>query len=327
MIGVGIIGAGDFGAAHARAIANTSHVQLVAASRNNEKALSDFCQAFDCKGYTNYQDLLKDSQINAVVIATPHHLHTNIVEAAAKAKKHILLEKPMAPSLSECDQILKVVKEHKVQLMLGHVNHFVPAYIKAKEVLDSGKLGDIVYAQSTMTKAWITSNRRDWHLDRRTGGGMWLTIGVHVLDQLCWLIDSEVSSISADIKTSFHTQEADDMGVAWLRFKKGVSATATAIGYRTGVFKFLTELTCTKGLLTVSHRDGVFIGKDENWHKVEGSEAQDFMEKAMLQEWSAFRDALSHNRPMPVTGEYARHVMQVAFAAERSSQEKTEVMV
>lgn len=325
MLKVGIIGAGDFGAEHARAIDQTSDVKLVAASRTNEKALNDFSKEFNCKGYRNYHDLLKDDKVEAVVIATPHHLHTSVVEAAARAGKHILLEKPMAPSLAECDRILDVVKEHKVKLMLGHINHFVPAYLKAKEVLESGELGELVYAHSTMTKAWMTSNRRDWHLDRTTGGGMWLTIGVHVLDQLCWLIDSELASISADIKTSFHVQSADDMGVALLRFKNGLSATASAIGYQTGVFQFLTELTCSKGLLKVSHKEGLFIGRDERWHKLEGTSSEDFMEQAMLNQWSAFRDALSHNKPMPVTGEFARQVMQVAFAAETSSQEKREV--
>ncbi|MCA9838192.1 MAG: Gfo/Idh/MocA family oxidoreductase [Trueperaceae bacterium] len=325
MLNVGIIGAGDFGAAHARAIAQTADVRLVAASRTNIKALSDFCKEFACKGYTNYQNLLEDEAVEAVVVATPHHLHTSIVEAASRAGKHILLEKPMAPNLLECDRIIAVTQEHKVQLMLGHVNHFVPAYIKAKEVLESGELGELVYAHSTMTKAWMTSNRRDWHLDRMTGGGMWLTIGVHVLDQLCWLIDSELASISADIKTSFHAQEADDIGVALLRFKNGVSATASAIGYQTGVFKFLSELTCSKGLLKISHKDGVFIGRDERWQKVVGSSADDFMEQSMVNEWTAFRDALKNNKPMPVTGEFARVVMQAAFAAEASSREKREI--
>ena len=325
MLRVGIIGAGDFGAAHARAIAQTARVKLVAASRTNKIALDSFCQTFDCPGYLNYQDLLSDDHIDAVVIATPHHLHTSIVEAAAKAGKHILLEKPMAPNLPECDKILRVVKENKVQLMLGHVNHFVPAYMKAKEVLESGGLGDIVYAHSAMHKAWMTPNRRDWHLDRNTGGGMWLTIGIHVLDQLCWLINAPVSSLSADIKTGFHDQQADDIGIVMLRFNNGVSAMASALGYTTGVFKFMTEIWCTRGAIKISHRDGVFIGKDETWHKLEGSEAEDFMDQGMQNEWTAFRDALVQQQPMPVSGDYARQVMQVAFAAEASSKEKREI--
>ncbi len=327
MIGVGIIGAGDFGAAHARAIAKISNINLVAASRTHEKALGEFCKRFDCQGYTDYQDLLANDEINAVVIATPHHLHTTIVEAAAKAKKHILLEKPMAPSLAECDQILKVVKDHNVQLMLGHVNHFVPAFQIAKKLLESGELGEIVYAQSTMTRPWMTPNRRDWHLNRLTGGGIWLTIGLHVVDQLSWLIDAPVRSVSADLQTRFHEQAADDLAVAFLRYRNGVSATATAIGYKTGVFSFLTELTCTKGLLKIDHANGVFIGKEESWQLVPESASETWMQDALVSEWQAFTRALETSNPMPVTGDYAQQIMQVMFAAERSSQEKMEVMI
>ncbi len=325
MLKVGIIGAGDFGREHAKAIAQTSNVELVAACRNNQKALLEFCNEFECQGYTDYKDLLADSSIDVVVVATPHHLHTGIVVDAARAQKHILLEKPMAPTLPECDEILKAVKESGVQLMLSHVNHFVPAYIKAKELLTSGELGEVVYGHSIMSKQWMTPNRRNWHLDREQGGGMWLTIGVHVLDQLRWLIDTPVTSISADLQTRFHEQKADDTCVALLRFANGSSATAVSIGYTTGVFTFLTELTCKKGMLRISHSDGLQIGKDEIWHNVPDTASENWMGTAMLNEWQAFSKAITENNTMPVTGDYAREIMQVAFAAELSSQEKREV--
>ncbi len=325
MLTVGIIGAGDFGAQHAKAIAQTPDVKLLAASRTNEQALTEFSDRFDCKGYLNYLDLLDNKNINTVVIATPHHMHTEIVKAAARAKKHILLEKPMAPNLAECDEILKVVKENNVKLMLGHVNHFVPAYLKAKELLESGEMGEVVYGHSIMSKLWMTPNRRNWHLDRDTGGGMWLTIGVHVLDQLCWLIGQPVSSVTADIQTRFHEQEADDIGLALLRFEKGATATANAIGYQTGVSHFSTELTCTKGMLKISHSEGLFIGKNEEWQNIPGTACNTWMDQAMLNEWQAFSEVIQQEKPIPVTGDYARHIMQLAFAAESSSKLKKEI--
>lgn len=326
-LGIGIIGAGEFGAQHARAISQIPELNLVAASRTKPQALADFCEQFDCKGYSDYHDLLANPGIAGVVIATPHHLHSAIAEAAAKAKKHILLEKPMAPSLLECDQILRLVKENHVQLMLGHINHFVPAFQVAKELLESGEMGEIVYAQSTMTRPWMTPNRRDWHLDRSRGGGIWLTIGLHVIDQLCWLIDAPVTCISADLQTRFHQQQADDVAVAFLRYHNGVSATASAIGYQTGVFSFLTELVCTKGLVKIDHSKGVFIGRDESWQSLPYSASETWMQDALVNEWRAFVTALKTNSPMPVSGDYARYIMQVMFAAEQSSKEKTEVML
>lgn len=324
MLNVGIIGAGDFGRAHARAIAQLDEVRLVAASRTRAEALDAFTEAFGGRGYTEYRELLADPRVEAVAIATPHHLHTAVVEAAAEAGKHVLLEKPMAPSPAECDRILEVVAQSGIGLMVGHTSHFVPAYRIAKELLAAGELGDVVYGSSTMTRPWMTPNRRDWHLTRATGGGMWLTIGVHVLDQLIWLVGDSVARVSAELQTRFHDQQADDFGVALLRFRNGSTATASCIGYQTGVFTFRTQLTCTRGLIGIDHDKGVFIGRDEVWQAVPGSACDDWMSEALVAEWRAFAHALRTGAEMPVGGAYARHVMEVAFAAEASSRQQRE---
>ncbi len=238
MIKVGIIGAGVFGRQHAVAIAAQPNAEVVAASRTNQKALDEFTKEFGGQGYTDYRDLLANPEVDAVLVATPHHLHTNIVIAAAQAGKHILLEKPMAPSLVECDQIVSDTRETGVKFMVGHNNHFIPAYIRAKEILASGEIGEIVFGSSTMSKRWINPNRREWHLDRRYGGGMWLTIGVHAVDRLTWLMDRPVESVSAHLDTRFHDQNADDVGVAFMRYASGTIGTVISAGFQTGVMDF-----------------------------------------------------------------------------------------
>ena len=325
MLNVGIIGAGDFAAAHAKTLTRLGDARLVAAARTNAAALEKFCARFGCRAYADYRQLLADPGVDAVLIATPHHRHTEPVLAAAAAGKAILLEKPMAGSADECDRQLAAVRRHGVPFMVGHVNHFVPAYQSAKALLDSGEFGGIVYAASTMCRPWMTPNRRGWHLDRASGGGIWMTIGVHVLDQLCWLIDSPVASVSAQLQTRFHDQQADDVGVAFLRFGATATATATAVGYRRGVFQFTTELTCDGGLLRIDHGGGVQIGRDGAWRRLPGTACSDWMAAALYREWRAFIDALRDGREMPVGGGYARRVMAVAFAAEESSRRRAEV--
>lgn len=169
MLNIGIIGAGDFGAQHAQAIAELDDLTVVAASRTNAAKLSEFTARFGGTSYTDFHDLLADPAVDAVVIATPHHLHTPVVEAAAAAGKAILLEKPMAPTLGECDLILAAVERAGVPLFVGHTNQFAPTYRQAKAMLDAGEVGDIVLGISTMSKYWFEPNRRDWHLDRTTG--------------------------------------------------------------------------------------------------------------------------------------------------------------
>lgn len=327
MVNIGIIGAGSYGAQHAEAIAAVDGAQLVAASRTTAAALSEFVERYGGIGYTDYHDLLADSTVEAVVIATPHHQHTDIVEAACAAGKHILLEKPMAPTRAECDRILAATAAAGVTLMMGHVNHFSPAYVRAKEMLDAGEMGEVVLGVSTMSKYWFESNRRGWHLDRATGGGMWLTAGIHCLDRLTWLVDSPVVSTSAHLSTRFHDQRADDVGMIFLRYANGATGTVVSTGYASGAPKHLTELTCTRGMLNVDYTGGVSIGRYERWQTVYTPADDDWMHAALVNEWRAFLRAVVDGATPAVSGEFARHIMDVIFAAEESSQIGREVAV
>lgn len=326
MLRIGIIGAGFFGEDHARAIEDIDHLQLVASCRTNIEKLQAFVEKFGGKAYTNHQKLLADPSVDAVVIATPHHLHTHIVEDAARAKKHILLEKPMAHTIEECDQILSVVKEHDVTLMLGHVSHFMPVYRKAKDILESGELGNVVLGSSTISKFWYEPNRRDWHLDRATGGGMWMTVGMHALDRLTWLMDSPVTRVSAQFSTQFHDQQADDAGLVFLRYANGSVGTVVSVGYKEGAPKFDTELTCTRGILHIKG-DEVIIGQNGKWKTIASYDSESAMHEGLVNEWLAFSDAVTSGRPPAVTGDYARHIMATVFAAEDSSKSHKEVDV
>ena len=326
-LGVGIIGAGSFGERHAEAIATLDDVRLVAAARTNPKALAGFTGRYGGRGYTDYAGLLADPAVEAVVIATPHHLHTVVVEAAARAGKHILLEKPMAPTLAECDRIIAVAAEAGVTLMLGHTSQFAPAYRLAKEMLDAGELGEVVLGVSTMSKFWFEPNRRDWHLDRSTGGGMLLSAGMHCLDRLTWLVGSPVTSVAAHLATRFHDQAADDAGLIFLRYANGVAGTVVSTGYRDGAPKHLTELTCTRGMMNVDYVGGVTVGKNGQWRHVPDSASEEWMHAALIAEWRGFAHAVRSGQPPPVTGAYGRHIMATIFAAELSSNLHQEVAV
>ncbi len=325
---IGIIGAGHYGEQHARALAQIDRAVVTAASRTHADALRDFTGRYGGTGYTDYAQLLRDPAVDAVVIATPHHLHTNIAVAAAQAGKHILLEKPMAPTLAECQQIADAARENGVQLMLGHVNHFAPAYRVAKSILESGEMGEVVLGTATMQKQWMESNRREWHLDRSVGGGVWLTVGVHPVDRMTWLIGSPVTQVSAQLSTRFYDQQADDTGMAFLRYASGAAGTVVSVGYSDGAPKHLTELVCTRGTMNIDYVSGVSIGRGGVWRTVSESAPQgDWMLEALVGEWIGFLDALDSGAPPPVPADFALHIMQIMFAAEESSARKSEVVI
>ncbi|MBF9235385.1 Gfo/Idh/MocA family protein [Microvirga alba] len=325
MIGVGIIGAGYFGHVHARAMARVSDVRLVASCRGDAAAAAAFAAEHGGKSYRDWRTLLEDPAVDAVVIATPHHLHEEIAIGAAQAGKHILLEKPMAPSVAACDAISAAASVNDIKLMIGHVMHFALPCLKAKEILDSGKLGAAVLGSSWMIKLWMESNRRSWHLHRGSGGGMLLTAGIHALDRLIWLMGQPVTGVTALAGTYFHDQEADDSALIGLRFRDGRIGQVASVGYRDGAVASAMDLICENGSLRIDFDHGVMVGQDGQWTAVPNSIEPNWMEQAVQREWEAMAASIIRGTPSPVSGAYGRHVVACIEAAYQANAERREV--
>jgi phthalate 4,5-cis-dihydrodiol dehydrogenase len=324
MLGIGIIGAGDFGGAHARALREVEGVRLVASCREDNQALDAFTVEHGGRGYTDWRALLDDGEIDAVVIATPHALHAEMAVGAAQAGKHILLEKPMAPTVEACDQINAAVAAAGVTLMVAHLVHFSRPCMAARRLLAEGALGRPLIASSWMIKLWMEHNRRAWHLGYGTGGGMLMTAGIHALDRLLWLMDDEVEGVSAMLGANFHTQEADDAAMIGLRFAGGGFGQVQSVGYRDGGVSFAMNLVCETGTLTIDMDRGALLGRGALWSELPNSFEPNWMHEAVKREWAAFRDAIRNGAPVPVTGAYGRKVIAVIEAAYRANESRRE---
>ena len=166
-----------------------------------------------------------------------------------------------------------------------------------------------------------------WHLDYETGGGVLLSLGIHALDRLNWLLDSPVERVSARLSMDFHDQKADDNGLLFLSYKSGAAGVVTSTGYAQSGPKHLTELICTEGMLNIEYGKGVWLGQDDQWKHLPYTLTDDWMQDAMDEEWRQFVHAITHNEQSPVSLESARHVMAVIFAAMESSRTGKEVAV
>jgi phthalate 4,5-cis-dihydrodiol dehydrogenase len=324
---VGIIGAGFFGAKHAEAITRHDDVRLVAVCRSSADAVAAFAERHGGTPYTRYQDLLADPRVDAVVIATPHATHEEIAVAAARAGKHVLLEKPMAPTAAACERIIAAFDAAGSALVVGHLTRFSRAYRLAKAMLDAGELGEIVTGISTMRKRWHEPNRRAWHLDRQQGGGVLLTAGIHALDRLTWLVSAPVSSVSAQIDVRFHDQDADDTAVLFLRYAGGVTGVVMSLGYADGAPQHDTVLTCTRGVLAIDAVAGVRVGRGEAFVPVPDSGGADWFDEALLAQLDAFLRATRGEESGAASAAFAHHVMDTIFSAELSAREGREVGV
>jgi len=326
-IGIGIIGAGAFGKKHARAILETPGTRLIAASRRNSTQLQKFSHNFNIIGYTDYRELLKNPEVNAVVVALPHQEHAGVSINAAKAGKHILLEKPMATNIPDCLRIIDSVESTGVKLMLGHTLQFMRSSIMAKEIIDSGELGELVYGTGIVSKKWMNPDRREWHMNDPVGGGMLMTVGIHFIDLLCYFFGSPVVSVRANLSTRFHEQEADDAGQIFMQFDSGATGMVVNTGYVTGAESCMATLTCTRGILRCGMHEGVLIGRDDRWTHVPESVSRDSEHEGLANEWKAFIGAIRSDAEPTVSGIYGKYIMDIVFAARESSLQKKEVWI
>ncbi|MCC6178032.1 MAG: Gfo/Idh/MocA family oxidoreductase [Chloroflexi bacterium] len=313
--GVGIIGAGAFGAEHARALAEVSGLRLVAASARTPSRLGRFVAEHGGRGYPDYRDLLADPAVDVVCIALPHNDHVTATVAALQAGKAVMLEKPMAPTREDCDVIVRAVAETGQPLMVAHPYRFMSAYCEARRLIDEGAIGRPVVGSTAMVKDWTYEQREPWHL--ANGGGMWLTNGCHLVDRLCYLLGGLPRDVRAMVGTYFHPQEADDVGVGLLSFDNGAIGTIRAIGYRVGADDHATEIQGDAGALRVSHRDGVFLGKRGVWEPVFAGPSP--LRSALQGEWEALLAHVRGEGPSPVTAEYGRAIVTAVLAGVESS--------
>ncbi|KKB86502.1 1-carboxy-3-chloro-3,4-dihydroxycyclo hexa-1,5-diene dehydrogenase [Devosia limi DSM 17137] len=327
MTGIGIIGAGHFGAVHARALGGLPGATLVAACRNDADGIAAFVAEHGGTPYTDWRALLDDPAVDAVVIATPHHLHRDVTLAALAAGKHVLLEKPMASTLAECDTIIAGAAHSAAKLMIGHVTRYFLPMQAATDFLATGVIGRPITGTSAFIKLWMESNRQPWHLQKSAGGGMLMTAGIHALDRLVYLMGGQVAAVSAMMGAAFHQQEADDIALINLRFADGRFGHVGSIGYRNGAVTSALQLVCENGVLDIDLNGRLRVGQDGAWRELDIAAEADPMIGAVRRQWQAFLASVSAGTPVPIDSAYARQLVAIIEASALAEQDRREITI
>lgn len=196
VIGVCLIGAGRCGMIHGRNFSTCiPGAKLTAVSDVNEEGAKAAADELGVDTwYTDYKEALKNPEVNAVLIVTPTKFHCQIALDAAEAGKHIYCEKPMAMTEEECDMMIKAADEHKVKLQIGFIRRFDESFRRAKEIIESGKIGSVVMVKS-QTRG--PSKPHEWMYDITASNGPLAEVNSHDIDTLRWLTGGEVESLYA----------------------------------------------------------------------------------------------------------------------------------
>jgi predicted dehydrogenase len=197
-IGVAVIGCGAVSASHLAALRAVPEARLIACADVEEKRAEEKAREFGAaRHYAGWEQAVNDKEVQAVVICLPHHLHAQASLAAARAGKHILIEKPMALSLADAKKMAHEASKAGVTLMVGQVLRYRPTYRMAKRLLKAGIIG--VPSQLIRRRLmWAIEAPRAWATKPAEAGG-WLLYGYgsHEVDMILWLIDSRADSVFA----------------------------------------------------------------------------------------------------------------------------------
>ena len=193
---IAVIGVGVIAGEHLKAYQRNPQSELVAVcdvDRDRAKARAD---EFGVPKATDVvEEILSDSEIDAVSICVPNVFHAKIAEAALRAGKDVLVEKPMAVNVAEAEALVTATKETGQALQIGYVRRFAPNALVAKRFLDEGEFGDIYAARASIIRA--AGNPGGWFGDVDvSGGGPLIDLGVHIID-LCWYLMGQPVAVSA----------------------------------------------------------------------------------------------------------------------------------
>ena len=284
--------------------------------------------------YYDWQQMLQDGGFDAVSICTPPALHCEMAVESARRSYHILVEKPMALTLEQCDQMIEAAAKMGVLLMVAHNQRFMVQYQQAKQLLNSGRLGRPYLAHTVFGHAgpehW--SPTQQWYFQPDLAGqGALADLGSHKIDLLRWLLGQEVVEVVTLGATFEKATTANDTAVCLLRFNQGTLATIQASWVFRPDWENSLTLRCEQGVLRIPTEaaESMRVLVDQELGSAEElTYASDPTDPAgWLATVAAFVQAINNGDVSPVPGEEGRTTMRVVLAADEAMKRKTVVQL
>jgi UDP-N-acetylglucosamine 3-dehydrogenase len=318
MLSVLVVGAGTMGKKHLQAYGKMEYVRIagVVDVRSSEEI-----QMKEHPLYRDFDEAIQQAEVDVVDICLPTHMHCMYVKKAASYKKHVICEKPIARNLKEAEEMLQACKENQVELFVGHVVRFFPAYQQAKNLLADGRLGEIE-AVKTSRNSKFPNAWNNWYADSSNSGGLILDLLIHDLDYLRWCFGEVEEVVAARIEEDQirHTANA----FITLRFS---NYTVAQVGGSWSLQPFAAnfEWIGSKGKLSYKHGSSHLQFAGENGVPA-AIQVSDGLDPYQL-ELEHFLQCLEKGIEPVITADDAYQAVRIALAAIESAMRKMPVFL
>ncbi|MEX0762816.1 MAG: Gfo/Idh/MocA family oxidoreductase [Dehalococcoidia bacterium] len=332
-LGVAVFGTGRIGGRYIDVVKQAPGAELKVVAEPREEQVAPLKKQHpEAEFVADYKQALERDDVDVIVGTLPHWLHKQAAIDSANAGKHIYLEKPMAVTLAECDEMLAAARANNVKIMTAHTQRYFPVVAMMKEVVESKQLGDLLMVHDVWHKPYEPEKRPKWMLDRKLGGGMGQMDGTHMIDRTLWIVGNDVATVSAQVGAFTYPElPCDDTSMAFIRWKSGVVATLSRIAWKTGITEYGADYFFTNGQAkfriaygsAADQQTGFWIGTDGEWKSQPVEERNSF-----LDEFSDFVAAIARgDEDTPIPQMHGRNVMEVLEATETSAQTGHEVVL
>lgn len=323
VLSVGMVGAGGIARSHMRAIAETENIRTAAVMDICSEPAEAAAAEFGARAYTDLDAMLDDPGVEAVHVCTPHNQHGAQVVAAAEAGKHVLVEKPMALTLDECDRMIAACEKADRVLMVGQVMRYYPVSLKVKQLIADGVIGQVGHLLrrrlGNFNPAPAPGQDTHWYLDLEAGGICVLyCFGPHEYDILHWYMDSPVVRVFAQgsESTDRYRGQKDSYTAVMNHANGAVSVLSQSVVCHSGqhdqfIMGSLGSMMFTHGRLSLNGEEVVI----------------DDASSGMGNQIREFADCCLEGGTPDASGRSVRHTMAVIEAAKQSAERNEAVLV
>jgi predicted dehydrogenase len=335
-LNVGVVGLGWAAGAHIETFRHVlgARVTAVCSRRRHDPAALEKRYGLPLASYDDYGRMLADETIDVVDICSPPWLHAEQAIAAARAGKHVLLEKPISLTWDDAKAVRDALRKAKVRACVCFELRFSSQFQMTRSVVEQGLLGELHYGEVDYYHGigpWY--GQFAWNVKKDGGGSSLLSAGCHALDALLMLMGSPVEEVTSYATRSknktFAPYEYDTTSTTILRFKDGKVGKVASVIDCLQPYYFHTHLVGSEGSLLDDKIHSARLGTDKSrWsslstHLVDSGDVKDHPYQPQFQ---AFVDAIRANRKMPLTDfETALETHRVIFAADLSARKREPV--
>lgn len=306
---VGVIGVGAMGYNHVRIYSELENTNLVAVSDMVRGTLDSVSKEFNTVGYVDMDNILQLDDVEAVNICVPTVFHHDVVMNAIEAGKNVLVEKPIASKLTEAREMINAAKDAGVTLATGHVERFNPAVRVAKELIDSGEIGEVVTAHA---------KRLGPYPPRIRDVGVAIDLAIHDIDIFNYLFESKANTVFANMSSNLKNCEFEDHAEIMTKYDNEVLSILET-NWLTPYKKRQLNITGVDGIISVDYgNQSVTVYKEND--KVEKVKVEN--KEPLKEELRSFVNAVQTNTEPEVSGEDGYEALKIVEAAMRSSKDK-----